>query len=114
MMGMSTGTLLKKQHQKPQTVLYNGWMSTGKKGSFYGFIILIHIALMTRLKNMPLAPLDRLEPGEVYYFAVRAEMDAIELMVPFNYILFFVTLLDFDTDWGFSAPFMPSPEAERP
>ncbi len=68
---------------------------------------------MTSLTAIPLAPVKELEAGEVYYFAVRAEMDSIELIPPFNYILFFVTLLDFDTDWGLSAPFMVAPE-ERP
>lgn len=69
---------------------------------------------MTSLSAVPVAPIATLEPGEVYYFAVRAEMDATELITPFNYILFFITLLDFDTDWGLSAPFMPAPLEERP
>jgi hypothetical protein len=60
---------------------------------------------MSRLDRVDMGAVG-LEEGEVYHLSVRCEMKSIKLIPPFNYILFFVALLDFDTDWADSAPFM--------
>ena len=61
---------------------------------------------MSRLRNIPLG--DKLDypPDAKYYLEVKAEMDTIKLRPPFNYILFFVSFLNFDTEWANSSPFL--------
>lgn len=60
---------------------------------------------MTRLKNIPIDTTGLQEYG-VYRASVRGEMKSIKLIPPFNYILFFLTLFDFETDWAYTTPFI--------
>lgn len=60
---------------------------------------------MTRLEKIDLGPVKDLTPGARYYAQVRCEMKSIKLIPPFNYILFFLALWDFDTGWGSSTTF---------
>lgn len=55
---------------------------------------------MTRLDKIDLGATDGLETDAVYYTRIKSEMKTIKLIPPFNYILFFVSLWNFDTDWG--------------
>ncbi|MGV7220198.1 MAG: DUF4390 domain-containing protein [Nitrospinales bacterium] len=59
--------------------------------------------LIVTLKDIPLAPLFKLEPNEKYYVRIKAEMEADELMFPFNYLLFFVPFDGFETSWSESS-----------
>lgn len=60
---------------------------------------------MTHLDKIDLGPIDGLKDKKPYYARVKCEMKTIKLAPPFNYILFFVALWNFDTDWGKSEPF---------
>lgn len=56
--------------------------------------------LMLTLKNIPVAPLYKLDRDEQYYVRVKAEMATDEgLWFPFNYLLFFVPIKEFATPW---------------
>ena len=59
--------------------------------------------LIVSLKDIPLAPLYKLEPNEKYYVRIKAEMEADEFMFPFNYLLFFVPFDGFETPWSESS-----------
>ncbi len=59
--------------------------------------------LMTTLKNIPVAPLYKLEPREKYYVRIKAELEADEFIFPFNYLLFFVPFGGFKTSWSQSS-----------
>ncbi len=55
--------------------------------------------LMTTLKNIPIAPLYRLDPNEEYYVRVKADLEMDRFWFPFNYLFFFVPFNDFQTPW---------------
>ncbi len=54
---------------------------------------------MSRVKDLALFPLWRLEEDEEYTLRVKAELSKVNLPLFFRYILFFVSLWDFETDW---------------
>ncbi len=66
--------------------------------------------LMMTLKNIPLAPLHKLDEDEQYFVRVRAEMETEGFGFPFNYLLFFVPFDEFETDWAESSPLILDPE----
>jgi len=61
---------------------------------------------MSSLKHIPLGNKLDYVPNAKYHLEVKAEMDTIKLTPPFNYIFFFVSFLNFDTEWAASSPFM--------
>ena len=61
---------------------------------------------MSSLKHIPLGNKLDYKPNAKYHLEVKAEMDTIKLTPPFNYIFFFVSFLNFDTEWAMSSPFM--------
>lgn len=54
---------------------------------------------MSDVKELPIIPLWRLQKGETYQIRLKAELSKFELPFFFRYILFFVSLWDFETDW---------------
>jgi hypothetical protein len=60
--------------------------------------------LMLTLKDIPIAHVFKLDPEEKYYARVKAEMEADGLWFPFNYLLFFVPVSEFETSWAQSTP----------
>ncbi len=82
--------------------------SSGKRDDDYDVIDDINVLRnwMTHLESIDLGVEEGLPLDGVYYVRVRCEMKSIKLIPPFNYILFFLALWDFDTDWANSAPFM--------
>ena len=54
---------------------------------------------MTEIDSLKIIPLDRLEKGEQYQLRVKAEVSKKTLPLYLHYILFFVSLWDFETDW---------------
>ncbi|MGD8459337.1 MAG: DUF4390 domain-containing protein [Desulfobacterales bacterium] len=54
---------------------------------------------MTEINSLKIVPLDRLEKGEQYQIRVKAEVSKKTLPLYLHYILFFVSLWDFETDW---------------
>ena len=54
---------------------------------------------MTEIDRLKIIPLNRLEKGEQYQLRVKAEVSKKTLPLYLHYILFFVSLWDFETDW---------------
>jgi hypothetical protein len=54
---------------------------------------------MTEISDLRLIPLSHLQKGGHYKIKAKAELDKVTLPLFLNYIFFFVTLLDFETDW---------------
>jgi hypothetical protein len=54
---------------------------------------------MTEISDLRLLPLSHLQKGGHYKIKAKAELDKVTLPLFLNYIFFFVTLLDFETDW---------------
>ena len=54
---------------------------------------------MTETNSLKLIPLNRLKKGEQYQLRVKAEVSKKTLPFYLHYILFFVSLWDFETDW---------------
>jgi hypothetical protein len=69
---------------------------------------------MTHLDNVDLGSVSEMRSMGRHYASVKCEMKAIQLMPPFNYILFFVSLWDFDTKWSDSTIFVVSAPSEPP
>lgn len=65
--------------------------------------------LMTTLNDIPLAPLNKLDPNEKYYVRVKAELEADEFFFPFNYLLFFLPFGGFETSWSETSPLIIDP-----
>ena len=55
--------------------------------------------LMSEVVALKVARLSMLERGRHYQLRVKAELDKIELPFYLNYVLFFLSLWDFETDW---------------
>ena len=55
--------------------------------------------LMADVVALKVIRLDRLKRGVHYQLRMKAELDKIELPFYLNYVLFFLSLWDFETDW---------------
>ncbi len=60
---------------------------------------------MTHIDNVTISDAKDLKALSRYYVRARCKMKSVRLIPPFNYILFFVSLWDFDTDWTNSTTF---------
>lgn len=54
---------------------------------------------MTEIDSLKIIPLNRLEKGEQYQLRVKAEVSKKTLPLYLHYVLFFMSLWDFETDW---------------
>ncbi|MGD9042409.1 MAG: DUF4390 domain-containing protein [Desulfobacterales bacterium] len=54
---------------------------------------------MTEINSLEIIPLNRLEKDAQYQLRVKAEVSKKTLPLYLHYILFFVSLWDFETDW---------------
>jgi hypothetical protein len=54
---------------------------------------------MSEIDNISLIPLNMLKKGEKYQLRAKAEMGKITLPFYLHYVLFFVSMWDFETDW---------------
>jgi hypothetical protein len=54
---------------------------------------------MADLSGIPMALLKALKKGEYYYVQIKAKLDKVRLPLHMEYIFFFVSLWDFETDW---------------
>lgn len=68
--------------------------------------------LMSTLKDIPIAPIYRLDPNEKYYVRVKADLETDRFWFPFNYIFFFVPFSDFETSWAQTSPLSIDPDIE--
>ena len=55
--------------------------------------------LMTRIDSLKVVPLSRLERGLQYQIRAKAELSKVTLPFYLHYVLFFLSLWDFETDW---------------
>ena len=56
-------------------------------------------ALMVEIDNLLVTPLSTLTKGERYQIRVKAELSRVTLPLYLHYVLFFVSMWDFETDW---------------
>jgi len=55
--------------------------------------------LMSEIDSLKTVPLSRLEKGEQYQIRAKAQLSKLTLPFYLHYVLFFVSLWDFETDW---------------
>jgi hypothetical protein len=55
--------------------------------------------LMSEINSIKIIPLNKLEKGKQYQLRVKAEFSKKTLPLYLHYVLFFVSLWDFETDW---------------
>ncbi len=55
--------------------------------------------LMTEINSLKIFPLNALEKGGLYQLRAKAELSKVTFPFYLHYILFFVSLWDFETDW---------------
>ncbi len=55
--------------------------------------------LMSEIDNLKVVELNRLEKGSQYQIRTKAQLSKLTLPFYLHYVLFFVSLWDFDTDW---------------
>lgn len=55
--------------------------------------------MMSEIKSLKLVPLKLLTKGTKYQISAKAELDKVDLPFFLNYIFFFASLWDFETDW---------------
>lgn len=55
--------------------------------------------LMSEIKGLKVIPLKKLKKGRQYNLKAKAELDKVTLPFFLNYVFFFVSLWDFETDW---------------
>lgn len=55
--------------------------------------------LMADIDNLKIVPLSELEKGVQYQIRAKAELNKLTLPFYLHYVLFFVSLWDFETDW---------------
>jgi hypothetical protein len=55
--------------------------------------------LMGEIDSLKVVPLSMLEKGSPYQIRAKAELDKVTLPYYLHYVLFFVSLWDFKTDW---------------
>ena len=68
--------------------------------------------LMLTLKDIPIAPIYKLDPNEKYYVRVKADLETDRFWCPFNYIFFFVPFSEFETSWAQTSPLAIDPDLE--
>lgn len=55
--------------------------------------------LMSEIDSLKTVPLSRLEKGSQYQIRAKAQLSKLTLPFYLHYVLFFVSLWDFETDW---------------
>jgi hypothetical protein len=55
--------------------------------------------VMAEISNIEVVPLRELQRNSKYQLRVKAELEKVRLPLYLHYVLFFVTLWDFETDW---------------
>ncbi|MCK5235976.1 MAG: DUF4390 domain-containing protein, partial [Deltaproteobacteria bacterium] len=55
--------------------------------------------LMSTVSDMNISPMPKLVAGKSYRIKVKAELDPVKLPFHLDYLMFFVKLWDFETEW---------------
>jgi len=80
-------------------ILYVLFTETGKEPEQFKEFSDAKIA-MSELNGIAFAPLKQLTKGKPYYLRVKAKLDEVRLPLHLEYVFFFVSLWDFETDWA--------------
>jgi hypothetical protein len=56
--------------------------------------------MMSRVNELGIRPSTPFEAGVPAYFRIKAELDPVRLPLHLEYLFFFVSLWDFETDWA--------------
>jgi hypothetical protein len=62
--------------------------------------------LMSKVKEFEIRSSSQLDPGVPAYFRIKAELDPVKLPLHLEYLFFFVSVWDFETDWHIE-PLLP-------
>ncbi len=54
---------------------------------------------MADINGLPLVPMKLLQRNEYYYVQIKAKLEKVRLPLNMEYVFFFVSLWDFETDW---------------
>ncbi|MCK4534890.1 MAG: DUF4390 domain-containing protein, partial [Syntrophobacterales bacterium] len=54
---------------------------------------------MAELNGIVFTPLRQMTKGDRYYLRVKAKLEEVRLPLHLEYVFFFVSLWDFETDW---------------
>lgn len=87
---------IKYDNLKNEFVVYRSWKN-GKLERTKSFAEAQK--LMTEIDSFKIVPLSRLEKGKQYQLRAKAELNRLTLPLYLHYVLFFVSLWDFETDW---------------
>ncbi len=87
---------IKYNNLKKEFVLVRSW-ETGKSVITRSFEEAQK--LMSEIKSLHIIPLDRLKKGSQYRIKAKAKLSKLTLPYRLHYVLFFVSLWDFETDW---------------
>ncbi|MCG6910189.1 MAG: DUF4390 domain-containing protein [Deltaproteobacteria bacterium] len=55
--------------------------------------------MMTEIDSLKVVPLNRLNKGDRYQIRTKAQLSKVTLPLYLHYVLFFVSMWDFETDW---------------
>lgn len=55
--------------------------------------------LMSQINSLKVVPLSKLEKGQQYQIRAKAKLSKVTLPFYLHYVLFFLSLWDFETDW---------------
>ncbi len=55
--------------------------------------------MMSEINGLNIVPLKKLKEGSRYKITAKAELDKVRLPIILNYIFFFASLWDFETEW---------------
>jgi hypothetical protein len=55
--------------------------------------------MMADVSNVQVLPLKQMERNNQYHLRIKAELNKVTLPLYLHYVLFFVSLWDFETDW---------------
>jgi hypothetical protein len=55
--------------------------------------------IMARVRSYPIFPLKTLKKGETYRLEIKGELDKVDIPKSLRYVLFFISLWEFETEW---------------
>jgi hypothetical protein len=85
------------KYDNVKKVFYISSMEGNKQSEFQDFEAAKKA--MSELNGIVVASLKDLQKNSSYYVMVKAKLDTIRLPMHMEYVLFFVSLWDFETDW---------------
>jgi hypothetical protein len=87
---------IKYDHLKDEFIVTRSW---GENKTFDTESFDEARRLMSEIESLKVISLDKLEKGRRYQIRSKAELSKMTLPFYLHYVLFFVSLWDFETDW---------------